>query len=357
MKKILKLLSIVIMLTVATIYTMPTKVMAFGPSSDEIYNGIDVSGYQGNIDFEKVKKDGIQVVYIRSSEGTNYIDSKFEQNYKRARDAGLKIGFYHYVTARSVNQAEKEAQFFASVISGKVADCRLAMDFESFGNLNKREINTIGLAFMKKLEELTKKEVALYSNAYTASRIWEGEVTNYPLWIAQYEVNEPENSGTWNSWAGWQYTDVGRVTGISNHVDRDKFTKEIFMSESTEIPETEKPKQDDEDNKTTKKIKIKWGDTLSQLAIKYNTTVAELVRLNNIQNPNLIYAGETLIVPVKGETTNSTTIYIVKSGDTLNKIAQMFNTTVSQIAQENNIQNVNLIYPRSEISSKQQLQT
>lgn len=59
----------------------------------------------------KGKKDGIQVVYIRSSEGTNYIDSKFEQNYKRARDAGLKIGFYHYVTARSVNQAEKEAQF------------------------------------------------------------------------------------------------------------------------------------------------------------------------------------------------------------------------------------------------------
>ena len=229
------------------------------------------------------------------------------------------------------------------------------MDFESFGNLNKREINTIGLAFMKKLEELTKKEVVLYSNAYTASRIWEGEVTNYPLWIAQYEVYEPENSGTWNSWAGWQYTDVGRVAGISNHVDRDKFTKEIFMSESTEIPETEKPKQDDEDNKTTKKIKIKWGDTLSQLAIKYNTTVAELVRLNNIQNPNLIYAGETLIVPVKEKTTNSTTIYIVKSGDTLNKIAQMFNTTVSQIAQENNIQNVNLIYPRSEISSKQQL--
>ena len=66
----------------------------------------------------------------------------------------------------------------------------------------------------------------------------------------------------------------------------------------------------------------------------------------------MIYAGETLIVPVKGETTNSTTIYIVKSGDTLNKIAQMFNTTVSQIAQENNIQNVNLIYPRPKASCK-----
>ena len=55
MKKILKLLSIVIMLTVATIYTMPTKVLAFEPASNEIYNGIDVSGYQGNIDFETNK--------------------------------------------------------------------------------------------------------------------------------------------------------------------------------------------------------------------------------------------------------------------------------------------------------------
>ncbi len=334
------------MLTVAVLYTFPVKTLAFGPSSENIYQGIDVSEFQIDIDFEKVKNDGIEVVYIRSSEGTNYIDAKFEQNYKRAKESGLKIGFYHYVTARTVSQAEREAQFFASVISGKTADCRLAMDFESFGNLSKNEINTIGLAFMKKLEELTKKEVVLYSNAYTASRIWEGEVTKYPLWIAQYEVNEPENSGTWQSWVGWQYTDIGRINGISTYVDGDRFTKEIFMSESSEIPQVEKPKPDDEENNktTTKKIKIKWGDTLSELAIKYNTTVAELVRLNNIKNPNLIYAGNILIVPVKGENTSGTTIYIVKRGDTLSEIAQMFNTTVSRIAKENNIQNVNLIY-------------
>lgn len=341
-----KILSIITMLTIAIIYTLPAKTLAFGPSSENIYQGIDVSEFQIYIDFEKVKNDGIEVVYIRSSEGTNYIDAKFEQNYKKAKESGLKIGFYHYVTARTVGQAEREAQFFASVISGKTADCRLAMDFESFGNLSKNEINTIGLAFMKKLEELTKKEVVLYSNAYTASRIWEGEVTKYPLWIAQYEVNEPENSGTWQSWVGWQYTDIGRINGISTYVDRDRFTKEIFMSESSEIPQVEKPKPDDEENNnnTTKKIKIKWGDTLSELAIKYNTTVAELVRLNNIKNPNLIYAGNTLIVPVKGKNTSGTTIYIVKRGDTLSEIAQMFNTTVSQIAKENNIQNVNLIY-------------
>lgn len=346
-----KILSIITILTVTLIYTLPTKTFAFGPSSKKLYKGIDVSEFQGDINFEKVKNDGIEIVYIRSSEGTNYIDAKFERNYEKAKENGLKIGFYHYVTARSVSQAEKEAQFFASVISGKVVDCRLAMDFESFGNLNKNEINTIGLAFMKKLEELTKKEVVLYSNAYTASNIWQGETTSYPLWIAQYEVQEPQNSGTWKSWAGWQYTDTGKINGISTYVDRNRFTEEIFMSESTEIPKVEKPKPDDEkeNNKTTKKIKIKWGDTLSELAIKYNTTVAELVKLNNIKNPNRIYAGNTLVVPVN---TSEISIYTVKSGDTLIKIAKMFNTTVSQIVIQNNIQNANLIYPGQKLIIK-----
>ena len=169
MKKILKLLSIVIMLTVATIYTMPTKVLAFGPSSNEIYNGIDVSGYQGNIDFEKVKNDGIEIVYMKSSEGTNYIDSKFEQNYKRARDAGLKIGFYHYVTARSEEDAVRQANFFVSTISGKNPDCKLAMDFESFGSLGREEINQIALTFMQTVKNVSGKDVIIYSDEYNAN--------------------------------------------------------------------------------------------------------------------------------------------------------------------------------------------
>lgn len=100
------------------------------------------------------------------------------------------------------------------------------------------------------------------------------------------------------------------------------------------------------ENYTT--IIIKWGDTLSQLALDYNTTVEELVRLNNIANPNLIYAGNTLIVPINGEQSEGTsdeTIYVVKRGDTLSQIAMDFGTTVNAIAVRNNIKNVNLIYP------------
>ena len=66
-------------------YILPTKVFAFGPSSNIIYQGIDVSGYQGNINFREVKEAGIDIVYIKSSEGSNYIDSHFESHYDQAR--------------------------------------------------------------------------------------------------------------------------------------------------------------------------------------------------------------------------------------------------------------------------------
>ncbi len=335
-------------------YILPTKVFAFGPSSNIIYQGIDVSGYQGNINFREVKEAGIDIVYIKSSEGSNYIDSHFERNYEQARANGLKIGFYHYVTARTEEQARRQAQFFVSVISGKVADCKLAMDFESFGSLSREEINRIGLVFLQTVEQLSGKEVILYSNAYTANNIWRGELTNYPLWVAQYGVNEPQNNGTWDSWAGWQYTDMGEVNGISTYVDRNRFTQEVLLDDTAIVPPVEQPEDPDQGEgeggneqptTNTMEITIQWGDTLSELAIQYHTTVAELVRLNDIQNPNLIYAGETLIVPSTNEQTGQSQVYTVKRGDTLSEIAMKYGTTVQAIAQDNNISNVNLIYP------------
>lgn len=243
-KRILKILLSFLIMVTAPIYILIMPVYAFSPSSDVIYEGIDVSGWQGSIDYEQVKNSGIEIVYMKASEGTNFVDPYFEQNYTNAKANGLKVGFYHYLTATSMEDAINEARFFVATISGKEPDCRLAMDFESFGNLSVEAINQIGLTFMQTVENLSGKGVIIYSNTNDATNIFSGELTNYPLWVAQYEVEQPTPNGKWNTWAGWQYTDVGEVAGISGSVDRDEFTEEVLLSERGTIPlpdETNKP--------------------------------------------------------------------------------------------------------------------
>lgn len=368
MNKIIKIICTVLIIPTFLICFLMPNSMALSPSSEPTYPGIDVSGYQGNIDYSKVAKAGIKIVYMKSSEGNSYVDSRFERNYTEAKKNGLKVGVYHFLTARSISQAEHQAQFFVSLISNKSIDCKLAMDFENFGNLNKKQINEIAIAFINKVKELSGKEIVVYSNTYTATYVFEGEVTDYPLWVAQYGVNQPQDNGNWTSWVGWQYADDGEVNGINARVDMDKFTKEILLSDTSEIPDVENPNSggnggneggnhngngsgnngdnnsdgNNNGNPKTKTIIIKWGDTLSQIALDYNTTVRRLVELNNIENENLIYAGETLVVPITNS--NIENIYIVKRGDTLSQIALNFNTTVSAIANLNKITNVNLIY-------------
>ena len=350
--KILKNLFIIFILPVIMLYILMPSQFAFSPADGEIYEGIDVSSWQRQIDFEKVKQSGIEIVYIKASEGFTLVDPYFERNYFEAKKNGLKVGFYHYVTARSVVDAITQARFFVSNVAGKTADCKLAMDFESFGDLSIYEINQIGLAFIKEVEALSDKKAVLYSNTYTARTIFSGHLTKYPLWVAQYEVENPTPNGKWDTWAGWQYTSKGNVDGINGYVDRDKYTKEMFLS-NKDIPiENPENKPDIPTIDKTITITIQWGDTLSYLANRYCTTVDELVRLNNIKNPNLIYAGAKLIIPVKECAPDTddenyegqSNIYIVKKGDTLSQIALNFNTTVSEIAKMNNIKNVNLIY-------------
>ena len=349
--KLSKKIMICIASILMSVYILIAPVFALEPASNNIYEGIDISSWQGDIDFEQVKNAGIEVVYIKASEGRTLIDPCFEQNYANAKANGLKVGFYHYVTARSEYDAIVQAEFFSSVIEGKEPDCKPAMDFESFGSLDIDEINSIGLAFMRKVEELTGKEVVIYSNTYNASYRFGGELTTYPLWVAQWQVSEPQDNGNWSTWAGWQYTSKGILPGIEGYVDRDKFTDAMFLSGVTPKPKPEPEPTPTPLPENTTTIIIQWGDTLSQLAIDYNTTGETVVELNNISNPNLIYAGDTLIVPnngdiddESGEGTSDETIYIVQRGDTLSQIALDFGTTVQAIAIRNNIQNVNLIY-------------
>lgn len=309
------------------------------------YRGIDVSQWQGKIDFRKVKRDGIRVVYMKSSEGDDFKDPYFERNYRKARHAGLNIGFYHFVTARSEEQARRQAYYFATVIKGKHCECKPAMDFEDLTGLSKREVNEIAKAFLRAVAEYTKMEPVIYSDSNNASRIFSRSLGRYPLWIAQYGVRSPSDNNTWSRWAGWQYSDAGRISGIRGRVDLDFFTTEMFLEKSQVVSVSGKrpiPKE----RETVVSYKVRRGDTLTYIASLYHTTVRRIKRENHL-NGERIYAGEILRIRIDNYAKDKEAFrYVtIRPGDTLCALARKYNTTVERLIRLNRIKNPNWIYP------------
>ncbi len=193
-------------------------------------DGIDVSNWEGEINFRKVRKSGIRIVYIKATQGRDIVDPDFERNYREAAKEHLRIGFYHYVMARDLEEAKEEAAFFHDKTRDKIQYARPAMDFEEFGALSHQEIRNISLLFLRELETKTRHRPVIYSDASNATSVFDDErLREYPLWIAQYGVNKPDMENQWRRWSGWQYTDSGHVKGIHGKVDRDYFRRDILI--------------------------------------------------------------------------------------------------------------------------------
>lgn len=337
MKRAKRILSFLLVLLVAFSASV-LHISALSADTDEVFSGIDISVYQGDIDFEQVKSSGIEVVYIRAGYGFSVTDPKFEENYTNATKAGLKCGAYYFVTARNTEQAYLQATRFAELISGKTFAARPAMDFEEFGSLGKNGINIVGLAFMQKLKELTGIVPILYTDAYNASETWDWNFAQFPLWVADYDAEEPYvTSNIWHSYAGFQYSDRGEIPGIYGNVDLDRFTSSVFLNGANEATPTKSP--------DAIRYTVKRGDTLWGIAKKFGVTVSAVVNANNIRNPNLIYVGEVFIIPhMTSAESFGYTLYTVRRGDTLWGISRKFGTSINSIAALNGIENPNLIY-------------
>lgn len=320
---------------------------AIPPSGGRQYRGIDISEFQGEIDFEEVRRSGIEAVYIRVGAG-EYTDEYFAENYERAKAAGLKIGFYHYVTARSVEEGRRQARFFASLAAGREPDMRLAMDFEYFGSLSVSQINAISEAYLDELTALTKREAVIYSDLSNARNIFSRALAEkYPLWAAQYGADEPSANGKWREWVGFQYTDEGRVGGIYGNVDRNIFTEGIFLSDSGRI---------DGEKRTTVRARtrtltvyVRAGDTLWAIAREYGTTVEAIARENRIADPNRIFAGERLRITLPARDSGEE-IYTVRRGDTPISIAGKFGVTLSALEDRNGLERGETIYAGDKLS-------
>lgn len=186
--------------------------------------GIDVSHWQGTINWSKVKASGKQYVFIKATEGSSYQDKQFITNVKGAKAAGLLVGAYHFVNATTAAAARQEATNFVTRLNeaGGVSSFDLppVMDYENNpGNLSKSGINAVALAFLQEVERQGGRKPIVYTgNAFAQN--FDVTLGAYDLWIARYSNTRiPDHSAAWQEWDFWQYTDSGQVDGISGGVD------------------------------------------------------------------------------------------------------------------------------------------
>ena len=184
--------------------------------------GIDVSTWQGDIDFNKVKEDGVSFVMIRigfghNNKNENVLDNKFLQNIKNAKKVGLKVGIYFYSYAENEKQAKDQANWIIKTLNNEKLDLPIAFDWEDWEEFNNYNLSFIDLNNMAKVffDTLNEKgyETMLYGSATYLNHIW--DTTNYKIWLAHY-TNKTDYPNKYNM---WQLTSSGVVNGIDGNVD------------------------------------------------------------------------------------------------------------------------------------------
>lgn len=181
--------------------------------------GIDVSKWQGSIDFQKVKNSGIDFVIIRAGYGKmpSQKDKCFEDNYRKAKAAGFDVGVYWYSYAMSVDEAREEAKACLSVIKGKQFEYPVYFDLEEQKQFSKgREFcDSIVNAFCGELEK-NGYFAGLYISRSPLERfISESTAKKYALWVAEYNSRCRYNG----DYGMWQYSSKGKVNGIGGNCD------------------------------------------------------------------------------------------------------------------------------------------
>jgi lysozyme len=181
--------------------------------------GIDVSVWQGAIDFNAVRNSGVDFVIIRAGYGTNSKDKYFEENYRNAKAAGLHIGAYWYSYADSFSEAEQEAEMFLSVLAGKQFDYPVFLDMEEKKQIEAGTDFCSGLikTFCDRLEAAGYFAGFYTSASFAGSVVTDAVRKRYCYWCAQWA-----DACSYEGSCGiWQHSSNGSVPGINGRVDMD----------------------------------------------------------------------------------------------------------------------------------------
>ncbi len=320
--------------------------------------GLDVSRFQGEVDWERVKAAGYQFAMLRAGYGDSTVDEQFRRNASECNRIGLPVGAYWFCYAVSPENAAQEADSCIRTVSEYRLDYPVCYDIEQ---ASANYIEEQGVSFTPALAQNLVKSFCsrveskgyfamFYSNqSFFNTYLGTALAKRYAFWYARYtDTFDGTDCGI------WQYTNVGRIPGISGNVDLDLAYVDYpsvirkaglnRLSGSAPVPPAPSPAPQ------YITYVIQPGDTLSGIAQRFGTTVSALADLNGISDPDKIYAGNTIRVPENGSSGSSGPVYYtIRPGDTLSGIALKYGTTVSALADLNGISNPDKIYAGSRI--------
>ncbi|MBP5560580.1 MAG: hypothetical protein J6X70_02080 [Muribaculaceae bacterium] len=188
-----------------------------------VYDGIDVSSYQHDIDWTSTAKDkNIQFVYIKATEGATHVSRHYRRNIEHARAQGVKVGAYHFF--RTTSSLKSQFDNFTRVVKVEEQDLLPLIDVETCKGWSAQQLRDSVKVFADMLEAHYGCRPMIYASSSFFNSYLGATFADYPLFIARYAQSEPRlNYGA--KWILWQFTDRGRIKGIDTMVDLSRFNK------------------------------------------------------------------------------------------------------------------------------------
>lgn len=193
------------------------------PANYQVY-GIDVSHYQDDIDWQELSKMNIrgirlQFAFIKATEGATYQDRFFVKNWGEAKQAGLLCGAYHYF--KPGVSGKDQAENFIQTVKLEKGDLPPVLDFEVLEGESRKEVISEAKIWLNSVEKAFKIKPIIYSSRNFYREFLQAELSDYPLWVAHYQVPRPGLAE--NQWLFWQFTEKATVNGVNGSADLNVF--------------------------------------------------------------------------------------------------------------------------------------
>ncbi len=195
-------------------------------------HGIDVSSYQGRIDWPEVARNRVRFAFIKASEGATLRDPRFTRNWREARKAGVLCGAYHYFLPN--RDGKLQADLFAKIVPLAPGDLPPVLDVEAANFHDVAVLRREVARWLRLIEAHYGVRPILYSNHSFYKRHLAGHFDDYPLWLAHYEVERPTLPPS--KWIIWQHSDEAYVPGIRGVVDFNVFKGNFESLQALRIP-------------------------------------------------------------------------------------------------------------------------